>query len=195
MICKRNTRQLLVARGKTGLEGTSKRFGIPTHVPYSVGLEGNTRAFPILLPTTLILALQVQHSQLRPRRGHITRGREGEVPVERGGRTLQHRAQLCRLRFFLDAVLDLGAGVVDGRPRVVAVAILSRLPLLLRVRRLYRWAAGAVEACVEIKLLRRVRAESSRRPPRHRRDACSMAWRCRFLTARPSQDGRAIAEK
>ena len=32
-----------------------------------------------------------------------------------------------------------------------------------------------------------VRAESSRRPPRHRRDACSMAWR--------SQDGRAIAEK
>ena len=33
--------------------------------------------------------------------------------------------------------------------------------------------------------LRRVRAESTRRPPRHRRDACSMAWRCRFLTARP----------
>ena len=40
--------------------------------------------------------------------------------------------------------------------------------------------------CVEIKILRRVRAESSRRPPRHRRDACSMAWRCRFLTARRS---------
>jgi hypothetical protein len=37
---------------------------------------------------------------------------------------------------------------------------------------------------VVIKMLRRVRAESSRRPPRHRRDACSMAWRCRFLTAR-----------
>ena len=51
------------------------------------------------------------------------------------------------------------------------------------------------EACVEIKILRRVRAESSRRPPRHRRDACSMAWRCEFLTARPSQDGRVIAEK
>ena len=50
-------------------------------------------------------------------------------------------------------------------------------------------------ACVEIKILRRVRAESSRRPPRHRRDACSMAWRCRSLTARPSQDGRVIAEK
>ena len=39
----------------------------------------------------------------------------------------------------------------------------------------------AVLTCVEIKMLRRVRAESSRRPPRHRRDAGSMAWRCRFL--------------
>ena len=54
---------------------------------------------------------------------------------------------------------------------------------------------GLVPLCVEIKILRRVCAESSRRPPRHRRDACSMAWRCRFLTARPSQDGRVIAEK
>jgi hypothetical protein len=49
--------------------------------------------------------------------------------------------------------------------------------------------------CAEIKILRRVRAESSRRSPRHRRDACSTAWRCRFLTARPSQHGRVIAEK
>ena len=49
--------------------------------------------------------------------------------------------------------------------------------------------------CVEIKILRRVRAESSRRPPRHRRDACSMAWRCRFLAARRSQHGRVIVEK
>ena len=51
-----------------------------------------------------------------------------------------------------------------------------------------------VVGCVEIKILLRVRAESSRRPPRHRCDACSMAWRCRFPTARPSQYGRAIAE-
>ena len=43
-----------------------------------------------------------------------------------------------------------------------------------------------VPGCVEIKILRRVRAESSSRR--------SMAWRCRFLTARPSQDGRVIAE-
>ena len=55
--------------------------------------------------------------------------------------------------------------------------------------------AAAASTCVEIKILRRVRAESPRRPPRHRRDACSMAWRCRFLAARPSQDGRVIAEK
>ena len=39
---------------------------------------------------------------------------------------------------------------------------------------------GHVGTCVEIKLLRHV---------------CSMAWRCRFLTARPSQRGRVIAEK
>ena len=39
------------------------------------------------------------------------------------------------------------------------------------------------------------RPESPRRPPRHRRDACSMAWRCRFLTARRSQRGHVIAEK
>ena len=48
---------------------------------------------------------------------------------------------------------------------------------------------------MEIKILRRVRAESPRRPPRHRRGACSMAWRYRFLTARPSQDGRVIVKK
>ena len=34
-----------------------------------------------------------------------------------------------------------------------------------------------VNNCVEIKSSRRVRAESSRRPPRHRRDTCSMGWR------------------
>ena len=50
------------------------------------------------------------------------------------------------------------------------------------------WRVATVALCVEIKILRRV-------PPRHRRDACSMAWRCRFLTARRSQHGRVIAEK
>ena len=34
-----------------------------------------------------------------------------------------------------------------------------------------------------------------RAAPCHRRDACSTAWRCRFLTARRSQDARVIAEK
>ena len=57
------------------------------------------------------------------------------------------------------------------------------------------WRVVTVALCVEIKILRRVRAESSRRPLRHRHDACSMAWRCRFLAARPSQDGSVIAEK
>ena len=62
------------------------------------------------------------------------------------------------------------------------------------------WAAGVLWSYViwfPVKLgvqfnlvwksnLRRVRPESPRRPPRHGRDACSMAWRGRFLTARPS---------
>ena len=47
------------------------------------------------------------------------------------------------------------------------------------------WRVATVALCVEIKILRRVR------PPRHRCDACSMAWRCWFLAARPSQDGSA----
>ena len=42
-----------------------------------------------------------------------------------------------------------------------------------------------VPGCVEIKILRR--------PPRYRRDACSMLWRYRFPTARRNQDGRVIA--
>ena len=33
-----------------------------------------------------------------------------------------------------------------------------------------------------------------RRPPRHRRDACSIAWRCRFLTARRSQHGSVVTD-
>jgi hypothetical protein len=43
--------------------------------------------------------------------------------------------------------------------------------------------------CVDIKFTARSR------PPRHRRDAGSMAWRCRFLTARRSQRSHVIAEK
>ena len=46
--------------------------------------------------------------------------------------------------------------------------------------------ATLAELCVEIKILRSVHATDA---------TCSIAWRCRFLTARPSQDGRAIAEK
>ena len=41
-----------------------------------------------------------------------------------------------------------------------------------------------VVGCVKIKILRHAR-----------RAACSMAWRCRFLTARRGQHGRVIAEK
>ena len=45
----------------------------------------------------------------------------------------------------------------------------------------------AANLCVNQNFTARSCAESLRRPPRHRRDACSMAWRCRFLAARPSR--------
>ena len=63
----------------------------------------------------------------------------------------------------------------------------------MRTRTSPRRFFGRSGTCVEIKIVRRVRAESSRRPPRHRCDACSMAWRCRFLAARRDQRGRVIA--
>ena len=53
-----------------------------------------------------------------------------------------------------------------------------------------RGARKAVAFCVEIKISRRVRAASSRRPPRHLHDICSTAWRCGSLTARLSQRTR-----
>ena len=84
-----------------------------------------------------------------------------------------------------------------GRDLRVLVPALAVRPVRgpLAARRLGVVDAVRVVACVEIKILRRVRPESARRPPRHRCDACSMAWRCRFLTVRLSQDGRVIAEK
>ena len=42
------------------------------------------------------------------------------------------------------------------------------------------------------KFSRRVSATAGSWPPRHRRDACTTAWRCRFLTARRSQHGRVV---
>ena len=68
---------------------------------------------------------------------------------------------------------------------------------VLSLRSVYASLAG-VHVCVEIKILRRVRAESSRRPSHHRRDACSMAWRP--VPHRSTEPGRprqcgVIAEK
>ena len=59
-------------------------------------------------------------------------------------------------------------------------------------RKLYEELQKLREHCAEhcghdvgnrVEILRRG-AESSRHPPRHRRVACSMAWRCRFITTR-----------
>ena len=87
-------------------------------------------------------------------------------------------------------VKETMTGVVEGA--LEACALTAAFP---SAKEAYNAIAGKVLGCVEIKILRRGRAEPSRRPPRHRREACSMAWRCWFLTARPSQPGRVIAKK
>ena len=79
-------------------------------------------------------------------------------------------------REFVHARDGDGRRACEARPTTRAGACSSR-------------AALAAPTSCGNQILRRVRAESSRRPPRHRRDTCSMAWRCRFFTARRSQRG------
>ena len=83
------------------------------------------------------------------------------------------------------------AVVLSQLLRIVTAASDGTFPVV----ELRQGPEGEVGACVEIRILRRVRPESPRRPPRYRHDACSMAWRCRFLTARRSQCAHVIAEK
>ena len=90
--------------------------------------------------------------------------------------------------------METGRGATGSKRRKIR-DLVERLRRSEESKRLEAEKLARVAVCVEIKILRRVRAESSRRPPRHQRDACSTAWRCEFLAARPSQDGRVIAEK
>ena len=91
---------------------------------------------------------------------------------------------------------DVGLAPQDDRDAALARALLLRQQVDAVLESNINIAPEVEQpACAEIKILRRVRDEPSRRPPRHRRDACSMVWRCRFLTARPSQHGRVVAEK
>ena len=70
--------------------------------------------------------------------------------------------------------------VLPGVSEALAVGVCARwifeLPFVLALALGFILAAVSpavvVVGCVEIKMLRRVRAESSRRPPRHRRDTC-----------------------
>jgi hypothetical protein len=52
-----------------------------------------------------------------------------------------------------------------------------------------------VATCVETKCRGASSPTAHSWPPRHRRDACSMAWRCRFIAARRSQHSHVIVEK
>ena len=76
-------------------------------------------------------------------------------------------------------------GLVAAHPENRLCETMAQHPELIWIKTVH------VLACVEIKILRRVRVVL------HAIDAaaCSMARRCRFLAARPSQDGHLIAEK
>ena len=71
---------------------------------------------------------------------------------------------------------------VAGFEKLVVVALDEPTTRACAAGSISAASAGASQA-VRKSNLRRVRPESPRRPPHHRRDACSMAWRCRFLTA------------
>ena len=88
-----------------------------------------------------------------------------------------------------------GPIAVDGAEPgdVLKVEIVDLRPRANPEGKTYGSNANAFFCCVEIKISRRRHAESGHRPPRHRRDACSTAWR--DAAARPSQDGRVIAGK
>ena len=112
----------------------------------------------------------------------------------------QYDSAMCEAQNYLVSAAWITSGILTiiqvfrakilGTPYYLGTGLLSVMGTSFTFLPIAR---EMVARCVEIKILRRV--QSSRRPPRHRRDACSMAWRCRFLTARPSQHGRVIAEK
>ena len=106
------------------------------------------------------------------------------------------RPRVREMRRRARLVDDVGLAPQDDRDAALARALLLRQQVDAVLESNINIAPEVEQpACAEIKILRRVRDEPSRRPPRHRRDACSMVWRCRFLTARPSQHGRVVAEK
>ena len=70
----------------------------------------------------------------------------------------------------------------DQSTKAAAARALGRVVLASPDEGVTGVAPRPVQTCVEIKILRRVHA-------------CSMAWRCRFVTTRRSQHGRVIAEK
>ena len=84
----------------------------------------------------------------------------------------------------LDACQDLRPwrGSSFTPATATAAALAKALPDDSGRRVLFPASALAAPTCVEIKILRRVRAESSRRPPRHRRDACSLMYRMRYIS-------------
>ena len=85
----------------------------------------------------------------------------GSVAVDRSVEVASRGGKSTQLKSAGVKVEDIGRGQIGTKELFIADGV----------------AFSVARACVEIKILRRVRAESSRPLPRHRRDACLMAWR------------------
>ena len=76
---------------------------------------------------------------------------------------------------FSEAEAHVLMPIIGWMDVLLALATLIR-PVELFSAWMTAWAFSTALVCVGIKIIRRVLAELPRRPPRHRRDACSMAW-------------------
>ena len=122
----------------------------------------------------------------------------GNHPVCRVHPIILHEVisrRTCRQILIFTHPTNFGAEVVhERRPRQrVALAQAPQAPAVRRPNKgdqqlvpapLRHGVDAKAEHLCGNQIYGTARSSSPRRPPRHRRDACSMAWRCRFLTAR-----------
>ena len=149
-------------------------------------LQQSRPEWPAMAAATLCLVLAVLGQAVMP----LLFGRMVDATSDTGG------SRDARLRRYSAACAELalvvGVSLFFTAVRAyvfnsAGAKVVARLRVLLFGRMLAQETAWfdaretgdllsrLASACVEIKILRRVRAESSRRLPRHRRDACSMA--------------------
>ena len=161
--------------------GSSPRGPLVAYADMSTGLftrEGAQRYLDAFRPGVYVL-------QNAPARCVSCSLNEDEWTCQLRENAVASERQLRRLRFPAVPRVTLYQVFRRPVPADIVAQNLANIPIPVRYSFIYdgedlrsyfvRHADALL--CVEIKILRRVRAESSRQPPLHRRDA-SMAWRC-----------------